>query len=99
MKTEPPHRRATVQGIGKPPCGVKPGVANTTFAKNMGQGLLNVPIEHHPTFGDIISNRYMKVTFKIPKKGHLPTPVGCRRKKQEKMFYSVPTHTLFSQVR
>ena len=38
------------------------------------QGLVNVPIEHHPSVGDIISNRYLKVMFKIPKKGHLPTP-------------------------
>ena len=38
------------------------------------QGLVNVPIEHHPTIGDINSNRYLKVIFKIPKKGHLPTP-------------------------
>ena len=41
------------------------------------QGLVNVPIEHHPTIGDVISNRYLKVMFKIPKKGHLPTPVWC----------------------
>ena len=39
------------------------------------QGLVNVPIEYHPSIGDIISNRYLKVMFKIPKKGHLPTPV------------------------
>ena len=39
------------------------------------QGLVNVPIEHHPSIGDIISNRYLKVMFKIPQKGHLPTPV------------------------
>ena len=38
------------------------------------QGLVNVPIEHHPSIGDIISNRYFKVMFKIPKKGHLTTP-------------------------
>jgi len=38
------------------------------------QGLVNVPIEHHPSVGDIISNRYLKVMFKIPKKEHLPTP-------------------------
>ena len=31
------------------------------------QGLVNVLIEHHPTTGDIISNRYLKVMFKIPK--------------------------------
>ena len=39
------------------------------------QGLVNVPIKHHPNIGDVISNRYLKVMFKIPKKGHLPTPV------------------------
>ena len=39
------------------------------------QGLVNVPIEHHPTIGDIISNKYLKVMFKIAKKGHLLTPV------------------------
>ena len=30
-------------------------------------------VSHHPTIGDIISNRYLKVMFKISKKGHLPT--------------------------
>jgi hypothetical protein len=38
------------------------------------QGLVNVRNEHHSTIGDVISNRYLKVMFKIPKKGHLPTP-------------------------
>ena len=38
------------------------------------QGLGNVPIKHHPTIGDIISNKYLQVRFKIPKKGHLPSP-------------------------
>ena len=38
------------------------------------QGLVNVLIEHHPTIGDIITNKYLKVMFKIPKTGHLPTP-------------------------
>ena len=42
------------------------------------QGLVNVPIKHHPTIGDIISNKYLKVMFKIPKTGHLPTPVVGR---------------------
>ena len=41
------------------------------------QGLVNVLIEHHPNIGNIISNRYLKVMFKIPKKGHLPTPGKC----------------------
>ena len=41
------------------------------------QGLVNVPIEHHPSIGDTISNRYLKVMFEIPKKGHLPTHVHC----------------------
>ena len=36
------------------------------------QGLVNVLIEHHPTIGDIITNKYLKVMFKIPKTGHLP---------------------------
>ena len=31
------------------------------------QGLVNVPIEHHPTIGEIISSRYGKVMFKITK--------------------------------
>ena len=39
------------------------------------QGLVNVQIKHHPTIGDIISNKYLKVMSKIPKRGHLPTPV------------------------
>ena len=43
----------------------------------LDQGLVNVLIEHHPTIGDINSNKYLKVIFKIPKKGHLPTPVNC----------------------
>ena len=38
------------------------------------QGLVDVQIKHHPTIGDIISNKYLKVMYKIPKKGHLPTP-------------------------
>jgi len=38
------------------------------------QGLVNVLIEHHPTIGDIITNKYLKVMFNIPKTGHLPTP-------------------------
>jgi len=34
---------------------------------NILQGLVNVPIEHHPSI-DIISSRYLKVIFKIPKR-------------------------------
>ena len=36
------------------------------------QGLVNFLIEHHPKIEDIISNRYLKVMFKVPKMGHLP---------------------------
>ena len=36
--------------------------------------MANVQIEHHPTIGDIISNKYLKVMSKILKKWHLPTP-------------------------
>ena len=42
------------------------------------QGLVNVLIEHQPTIGDIITNKYLKVMFKIPKTGHLPTPFWIR---------------------
>ena len=31
--------------------------------------------EHHPNIGDLISNRYLKVVFKIFKMGHLPNPI------------------------
>ena len=43
----------------------------------MAQGSVNVRLEHHPIIGNIISNIYLKVMVKIPKKGHLPTPVTC----------------------
>ena len=57
------------------------------------QGLVNVPIEHHPTIRDIISNRYLKVMFKIPKKGHLPTP-GWRNIFPEKHLHSFISKTI-----
>ena len=43
------------------------------------QGLVNVPMKHHPNIGDITDiiisfNKYLKVMFKIPKMGHLPNP-------------------------
>ena len=60
------------------------------FPKTSGfnQGLVIVLIEHHPNIGDIyyiilyyiyiwlyiITNKYLKMMFKIPKTGHLPTP-------------------------
>ena len=47
---------------------------NGRSPKLVCQGLVNVPIKHHLTIGDINSNRYLKVMFKIPQKGHLPTP-------------------------
>ena len=43
------------------------------------QRLVNILIEHHPTIGDMISNRYLKVMFKIPKKEHLPTHAICEQ--------------------
>ena len=45
-----------------------------TNRQHQMEGLVNVLIEHHPNIGDIISNRYLKVMFKIPKIGHLPNP-------------------------
>ena len=50
------------------------GYPKTTTGSGRIQGLVNVPIEHHPTIGDIITNKYLKVMFKIPKTGRLPTP-------------------------
>ena len=41
----------------------------------LSQGLVNVPIEHHPTVEDIISNRYLKVMRnQSPKTGHQSQP-------------------------
>ena len=43
--------------------------------KESHQGLVNVPLEHHPTIGDIISNRYLKVMWnKSPKRDINPNP-------------------------
>ena len=51
-----------------------------TFFGGKKQGLVNVPIEHHPNIGDIISNKYLRVMFKITKMGHLPTLEQILRK-------------------
>lgn len=45
-----------------------------TFVHMSTQWVVNVLLEHDPTIGDIISSRYWKVMFKIPKKRQLPTP-------------------------
>ena len=50
--------------------------ADRRLKDHVNQGLVNVLIEHHPNIGDIISNRYLKVMFKIPQMGHLPNPVN-----------------------
>ena len=51
------------------------------FKPTHSQGLVNVPIEHHPTIGDIITKQILfQVMFKILKTGHLPqdgTPQWC----------------------
>ena len=41
----------------------------------MFPGLVNVPIQHHPTTADIISNKPLKVMFKIPRRGHQSQPL------------------------
>ena len=46
----------------------------STFMFSCYRGLVNVLIEH-PNIGDIISNRYLKIMFKIPKMRHLPNPL------------------------
>ena len=42
-------------------------LAKSLASKQHLQGLMNVLIEHHPTIGAIIPNRYLEVMFKIPK--------------------------------
>ena len=45
----------------------------------MNHGLLNVPIEHHPTIRYMVYNGYngyYKVMSNSPKMGHLPIPVN-----------------------
>ena len=39
------------------------------------QGLVNVPIKHHPTIGDINSNRYLKVMLKKSPKRDIYQPL------------------------
>ena len=39
------------------------------------QGLVTVPIEHHPTIGDIISNRYGKVMWNLSPKRDIYQPL------------------------
>ena len=47
-----------------------PGIMHSPTKTRLGQ----CPnVSHHPTISDVISNRYLKVMFKIPKKGHFPT--------------------------
>ena len=38
------------------------------------QGLVNVPMKHHPTIGDIMSNRYLFRWCETNPQGHLPSP-------------------------
>ena len=45
---------------------VCPIQSTCTWSRELSQGLVNVPIEHHPTIGDVNSNRCLKVMFRIP---------------------------------
>ena len=54
---------------------INPGLILAGFI----QGLVNVLIEYHHIIGDIISNKYVKVMSKIPRKGHLPSPDFAHR--------------------
>ena len=71
------------------------GFARKSFlcvSRTFIQGLVNVPIQHHPTIGDIISNRYWKVMFKISKKGHLPTSVARAKSPTSSGWRMAPGH-------
>ena len=68
------------------------------LGKRMGkeqrtQGLVSMSryVSHHPTLGDIISNRYLFWWCETnpPKKGHLPTPEACQGLTGQP--FSVPT--------
>ena len=64
------HRKAS-QSLAKPRKALQS--AKQHFYRGWQMSQLNITM-HHPTIGDIISNRYGKCS-KSPKKGHLPTPV------------------------
>ena len=50
-------------------------LVNMVISHNFqGLGLMSQCFTSPNYWGDFISNRYGKVMFKIPKKGHLPTP-------------------------
>ena len=53
---------------------VTPPKKNESFA-GCDQGLINVQIKHHPTIGDIISNKYLKVMSEILNSWDIYQPV------------------------
>ena len=62
--------------------GVPPVLRNPHFDA-FGQGLVNVPIYHHPTIGDIISNRYLLLESDVqnPQNGDVYQPlIGSNKK-------------------
>ena len=65
------YQRVSNMAGGKPKIEIKWDVNGNP---HIIRGLVNVPIEH-PNIGDIIFNKYLTVMFKIPKIGHLPSPV------------------------
>jgi len=64
---------STMGGIGKSITFKKQQTYNNIYEYSnwIQQGLVNVLIEYHPNIGNIISNRYLKVMFKIPKSWHI----------------------------
>ena len=66
---------------------------DTQRSPGINQGLVSIPIEHHPNIGDIISSKYLKVMFKIPKMGHLPTPVNIQ--KDAHRYHSFPRKIIY----
>ena len=58
--------------------------------ENVQEGLVNVPIEHHPSIGDIISNRYFQGVRKW-----LCLKMLCTRKNPMFLLIIIPTKWLF----
>ena len=55
------------------------------------QGLVNVPIEHHPTIGDIISSIYLKVMWNQSTKVEtsIPSPAKARKRPWENSCWTL----------
>ena len=54
------------------------------------QGLVDVPIKHQPTIGDIIANRYLEGDVQNPQKGTFIVPTPAKDGKTARLGQSAP---------